>query len=53
MLRSALCDFRAAYIAGEARFAASFDPRMIDFGDNDFPDDLFPNRIFRPGSAAE
>ena len=53
MLRSDLCDFRDAYIVFEAKFTASFNPRKIDYGNNDFPDDLLPNRIFPPGSAAE
>ena len=53
MLRSCLCDFRDVYIVFEAKFTASFNPRTIDYGSNDFPDDLFPNRTFPPGSAAE
>ena len=53
MLRSGLCDFRDVYIVFEAKFTASFNPRTIDYGSNDFPDDLFSNRTFPPGSAAE
>ena len=53
MLRSGLCDFRDVYIVFEAKFTASFNPRTIDYGSNDFPDDVFPNRTFPPGSAAE
>ena len=48
MLRSDLCDFRDGYIVVEAKFAVRFNPRKIDYGNNDFPDDLFPNRIFPP-----
>ena len=53
MLISDLCDFRYAYIVVEGKFTASFSPRKNDYGNNDFTDALFPNRIFPPGSAAE
>ena len=53
MLRSDLCDFNDAYIVVEGRVAASFNPRKDYYGANDFPDNLFPNRIFSPRRTAE
>ena len=53
MLRSDLCGFRDAYNVVGAKFAASFNSRKIDYGNNHDPDDLFRNRFFPPGSATE
>ena len=48
MLISDLCDFRDAYIAVTAteRVTASFNPRRVDYVNNDFSDALFPDNIF-------
>ena len=53
MLRSDLCDFSDAYIVVKGRVTASFNPRRVDYVDNDFLDALFPNDIFPEGSSTE
>ena len=53
MLRSDLCDFSDAYIVAKGRVTASFNPRRVDYVDNDFLDALFPNDIFPEGSSTE
>ena len=53
MLRSDLCDFRDACIAVTAResVTASFNPRRVDYVNNDFPDAPFPDNIFPEWSS--
>ena len=53
MLRSDLCDFSDAYIAVKGRVTASFNPRRVDYVNNDFSDALFPDNIFPEGISAE
>ena len=45
MLRSDLCDFSDAYIVVKGRVTASFNPRRVDYVNNDFSDALFPEGI--------
>ena len=37
----------------EGKVTASFNPRKNDYDNNHFPDTLFPNCVFPPGSTAE
>ena len=53
MLRSDLCDFSDAYIVVKGRVTASFNPRRVDYVNNDFSDALFPDNIFPEGISAE
>ena len=46
MLRSDLCDFSDAYNVVKGRVTANFNPRRVDYVNNDFPDALFPDNIF-------
>ena len=50
MLRSDLCDFSDAYIVVQRRVTASFNPRRVNYVNNDA---LFPDRTFPDGSSDE
>ena len=50
MLRSDLCDFSDAYIVVQRRVTASFNPRMVNYVNNDA---LFPDKTFPDGSSDE
>ena len=51
MVRSDLCGFNDAYIVVEGKVTTNFNPKKDDYGANDFPDALFPDRIFSPEST--
>ena len=46
MVRSDSCGFNDAYIVVEGKVTANFNLGKDDYGANDFPDALFPDRIF-------
>ena len=46
MVRSDSCGFNDAYIVVEGKVTTNFNPGKDDYGANDFPDALFPDRIF-------
>ena len=50
MLRSDLCDFSDAYIVVQRRVTASFNPRRVNYVNNDA---LFPDKTFPDGSSDE
>ena len=53
MLRSDLWDFSDAYIVVKGRVTASFNPKRVDYVNNDFPGALFPENIFSKASTDE
>ena len=52
MLRSDLCDYRNAHIVVKVKTTVIFNRRKVS-DNNNFPDELFPNKIFLNGSTAE
>ena len=52
VLRSDLCDYRNAHIVVKGKNTVIFDPRKVS-DNNNFPDELFPNRIFPNGGTAK
>ena len=53
MLRSDLWDFSNAYIVVKGGVTASFNPKRVDYVNNDFPGALFPENIFPKASTDE
>ena len=52
VLRSDLCDYRNAHIVVKVKTTVIFNRRKVS-DNNNFPDELFPNKIFLNGSTAE
>ena len=52
MLRSDLCDYRNAHVVVKGKNTVIFNPRKVS-DNNNFPDELFLNKIYLNGSTAE
>ena len=52
VLRSDLCDYRNAHVVVKGKNTVIFNPRKVS-DNNNFPDELFLNKIYLNGSTAE